>query len=68
MLFAAKTKHPEKSQIPKTVRQQFGFRFPSPFRFFDLPADRSELPTTGFGIRSVSVANRKVHRESPFWS
>ena len=39
----------------------FGFHKPS--HFFDLPAARSEWPTTGFGIGSVSVAGQKGHRK-----
>ena len=31
------------------------FGFHKPFRFFDLPASRSESPTTGFGIGSVGI-------------
>jgi len=40
------------------------FGFLKSFRFFDLPASRSESTATGFGIRSVSVGNRTGNRST----
>jgi hypothetical protein len=40
------------------------FGFHKPFRFFYLTAIRSESPTTGFGMGSVSVVDGKGHRKS----
>ena len=62
-----------KSVTSRTSRRRqfrFGgssdFGFHNPSSLFDLSAARSESPTTGFGIRSVSVGNGKGHRKS-FW-
>ena len=40
------------------------FGFLKPFRFFDLPATRSESPATGFGTGPVSVVRHKGHRKT----
>ena len=52
------------SEIQFGGSSDFGFHKPS--RIFDLPASRSESLTTGFGIRSVSIAGQKGHRKNTF--